>query len=429
MQETNDTAVDIDQEQSTSTTENMDQAAMGEQTNNTTRGTSRPLSFSDFDTLEAFFEAMEIEDNRVLAEMFANHESSMASANAMASQSSDSLATSCSTISSLESLESMESMEATQSQSGNTYQEPSLIRSMLSLIETGVENSRTMLLYQNGEEDAEQSLKSKIPTQNTVLHQNTNLFAYIDDTDDDNTENTIPTQNANAECFLTSFTLFPELPTELRLAIWKLTLPGPRFVEIQNTIAFRDEAKTKINQTITTWHATAIEKAPVAFFICRESRAEVINIYTPLKSTDGNPAILVDFKTDVLCFRSRAYYNNIGDFLDDLPDNRLQMNLTRLLVDEEPHTWGHDYLMYDDIHRLQGLKEIFLTPHVSKRFRNNRIVGFQEGGIKPRTAKRYVSEVEEAFNDIIKDHPGWKRPMLRCGKVTLDSSGNTESES
>jgi hypothetical protein len=158
MQEINDPAADIDEENSTSTTIKMDQAAMREQSNNTTRGTSRPLSFSDFDDLDAFFEAIEIEDNRVLAELLAAHESS--SANAMPSQSSDSLATSYSTISSLESLESM---EATQSQSGNRNQEPSLIRSMLSLIETGVENDRPMLLYQNGEEDGEEPLKSKIP--------------------------------------------------------------------------------------------------------------------------------------------------------------------------------------------------------------------------------------------------------------------------
>src|SRR4051794_18031975 len=37
---------------------------------------------------------------------------------------------------------------------------------------------------------------------------------------------------ANMAAIATTFTCFPNLPIELRLTIWKLSLPGPRTIEI-----------------------------------------------------------------------------------------------------------------------------------------------------------------------------------------------------
>jgi hypothetical protein len=64
-----------------------------------------------------------------------------------------------------------------------------------------------------------------------------------------------------------SFILFPQLPVELRLKIWKLSLPGPRVVLLKQdsfppTKSFRSPAEI-----------------PVALAVCRESRQEALIFY------------------------------------------------------------------------------------------------------------------------------------------------------
>jgi hypothetical protein len=63
----------------------------------------------------------------------------------------------------------------------------------------------------------------------------------------------------------TAFTLFPNLPPELRLQIWRCSLPAPRIVHF---LWCRDEA-------MIVHH-----KSPVAFFVNRESRAEALMRFT-----------------------------------------------------------------------------------------------------------------------------------------------------
>jgi hypothetical protein len=239
-------------------------------------------------------------------------------------------------------------------------------------------------------------------------------------------------EESNWESFLRSFTLFPKLPAELRVAIWNLILPGSRFVEIETTVIFleeKDEAsRPKQDYDVETWHARGIEKAPLGFFVCRESRAEVLKRYTPLKSTDGFPTLLVNFKRDVICFRFWQSPGVITNFLDDLSDDKLEKDVAYLLVDEDGNPdeeigegYSHDYWIDQDICRFQGLKEILLVPHCSTEECQNKIVGFT-GSIKRRVAKRFQLDIERIFGDIEEKNPSWNRPKASFGKVLLDSS-------
>jgi hypothetical protein len=146
------------------------------------------------------------------------------------------------------------------------------------------------------------------------------------------TENLSTTKSGQAD--FNQFTLFPELPVELRLAIWKLALPGQRYVEIRSTLKYDDEEEDEIDFTIETWHTIGVEKAPVIFFVCHKARAEVVKTYKPLKSTDGHGTVLVDFRKDVLCLRYWAYYGSISTFLDDMADSQheLEKTLSFLLI-------------------------------------------------------------------------------------------------
>jgi hypothetical protein len=258
-----------------------------------------------------------------------------------------------------------------------------------------------------------------------VLPQNTNLFAYIDDTDDDDTENTISTQNAEAESSLASFTLFPELPVELRLVIWEMMLPSRRYVEIESTILFVEENPQMQDYDVKTWHPVGIERAPVGFFVCRESRAEILKTYAPLRSTDGQPTLFVDFKKDVLCFSWWRFHLSIGQFFRNLPDNKLVDSLGYLLVDEEADgngdgvPGGHNFWINREILGLKGLKEILLIPHCHRKQSRRRIVDFKECGTNSPAAKHSLKMIKETFEGLEPSNPGWKRPKARYGRVLL----------
>jgi len=90
-----------------------------------------------------------------------------------------------------------------------------------------------------------------------------------------------------------SFTLFPLLPTELRLKVWKFTLPGPRILEL------RYDKK----------HAEFISVArlPRALFICKESREETLKHYDFSFGIDeGSSKVLVDFSVDILLLNCKS---------------------------------------------------------------------------------------------------------------------------
>jgi hypothetical protein len=52
---------------------------------------------------------------------------------------------------------------------------------------------------------------------------------------------------------LTQFALFPELAIGLRLKIWRISLPGPRIIEIYNTKPLNDTHITKSNHPALAW--------------------------------------------------------------------------------------------------------------------------------------------------------------------------------
>jgi hypothetical protein len=77
----------------------------------------------------------------------------------------------------------------------------------------------------------------------------------------ENEQNPSSTRNTDASqvkdhsesSVLTQFTLFPQLAVELRLKIWRITLPGPRIIEIYNTKPLNDTHITKNNHPALAW--------------------------------------------------------------------------------------------------------------------------------------------------------------------------------
>jgi hypothetical protein len=88
------------------------------------------------------------------------------------------------------------------------------------------------------------------------------------------------------------FTLFPNLPPELRIKIWHFSLPGPRIIEVKPLAdgPFSERA----------FHFNGAHPPPV-LGACRESRGIALSVYKPL------------FETDIL--RNRT----LGNKLKELP--------------------------------------------------------------------------------------------------------------
>jgi hypothetical protein len=100
------------------------------------------------------------------------------------------------------------------------------------------------------------------------------------------------------------FPLFVELPTELRLKIWQLTIPEPRVVPVRYNRSSRQYTSTGA--------------PPVAAHICSESRTLFLESYTKLiLSPKYESAVFVDFACDTIYF----------DHLDCSPDGDLSFDL------------------------------------------------------------------------------------------------------
>jgi hypothetical protein len=83
------------------------------------------------------------------------------------------------------------------------------------------------------------------------------------------------------------FDLFPTLPVEIRLKIWRLTL-APRVVEVQLHVP--NESDPAISEINLDLRPLACPSLPIIFHVCQESRDEAFSIYRPCSgSTFASP--------------------------------------------------------------------------------------------------------------------------------------------
>jgi hypothetical protein len=91
-------------------------------------------------------------------------------------------------------------------------------------------------------------------------------------------------------------TLVPDLPTELRLKIWRHAMPGLRIVEVP---------RLKVNAYSVTHISYIFEDQPIVTLnVYRESREETLRRYTPMFLSDWNdhPQVYVDCNVDTCHF-------------------------------------------------------------------------------------------------------------------------------
>ena len=105
------------------------------------------------------------------------------------------------------------------------------------------------------------------------------------------------------------------------LKIRKGAFPDSRYVEIQSTAFLKEDGEYDDNFE-TRW-PLCIEQAPAVFFICQETRAEVVKFYKPFRGTEeGSEVVLCDFSQGYWCFTyprcvfcRREIHENIPDMI------------------------------------------------------------------------------------------------------------------
>ena len=87
-----------------------------------------------------------------------------------------------------------------------------------------------------------------------------------------------------------TFTLFPNLPTELQTKIWRCNLPGPSIIQLCNTDGGFFFRGTRGNP---------------ALYTCRTSREVALSVFEPTLAHNKLPPMYIDLAYDTLHRRSR----------------------------------------------------------------------------------------------------------------------------
>jgi hypothetical protein len=117
------------------------------------------------------------------------------------------------------------------------------------------------------------------------------------------------TESNSPEKSSPTFTLFPKLPTELRLKIWKYALPGPRAIRVQR-------AWSTLSRRIR-----AVAKPPAVLQINSESRQLALRFYEVSfnNAIKGRP-IGIDYQVDALYMESWGAFNSFYRFARQVPN-------------------------------------------------------------------------------------------------------------
>jgi hypothetical protein len=241
---------------------------------------------------------------------------------------------------------------------------------------------------------------------------------------------------------LSEFTLFPELPKELRFKIWKLATKEPRIVEICQFSSYQEPSPTPIEGHIpeeeddeeneylgrknpNPFYSPAA--LPVILHVNRESRMIALEHYQLSFANAGNPATIYWNPTvDTLYFPIWCWSYNLTNF-ERATTKEVRDSIQRLAIDNL--VW---YAHWDEgtincqiqIKKYGNLEEFYIvtresdpgpwTPEFDGRHPE---VGKVEFVVSDEGADFYAEsgpkDVKEAFEAIKKENPKWKTPKFK----------------
>jgi hypothetical protein len=167
-----------------------------------------------------------------------------------------------------------------------------------------------------------------------------------------------------------NFTLFPNLAVELRLKIWRSTLPGPRNVGIK--LRIKDAG-------FGGWIARkSTHPPPVALQVCHESREEAQKYYIlSFGTTVYPPTVYFNYEIDTLCFgdgidNPNRFPESIGasDYLLNLWHGKTftpydskaiqAKNIRSITLDVDENIYGRMSFCWEEIRQFDGLEKLLI---------------------------------------------------------------------
>jgi hypothetical protein len=234
-----------------------------------------------------------------------------------------------------------------------------------------------------------------------------------------------------------TFTLFPKFPPELRLRVWKYALPGPRYIEVQ--LIYDEDWEESEVESVKSWNYVCKDNVPVLFFVCRESRAEVVKRYQPLRPTEvGSEVVYYNASVDVLVFRyaKEVMLYEYGVWLDYLPSEFVatikNMAWECQWCEIRPPSMQDDYLIsaedffsQADINKLSGLETLEVSECMQRFY--GKVTGFRE--VKEKSEHQEdrdfiifeMTQPGESWDATREDlRPGWVAPKVKLGRFVLE---------
>jgi hypothetical protein len=178
------------------------------------------------------------------------------------------------------------------------------------------------------------------------------------------------------ESSLPGFTLFPELPLELRLKIWSFITPGPRTVSIKyKGLSFYSIGKGF--SAAAGWRSP--DPVPIILHICRESRNEALKSYQLAFGSYLHPGrIYFDFSKDTLRFGNSQgdAYMTVPEMLQSGPIDYLldiflggdfygaddAEKVKYMITDIDESVYGRRAFCWDEIRLFTGLRKLTIMP-------------------------------------------------------------------
>lgn len=219
---------------------------------------------------------------------------------------------------------------------------------------------------------------------------------------------------------LQTFTLFPLLPTELRLKIWNLTIPGPRTV----TIHYKTRPlKKHQGNAFPSSRWISPDPNPLPLQICHESRTIALKSYTAAFGSHACPRkIYFDFERDTLSFgggprngeaTKNEYDSKVpmdyqldlflaGDYLGG--DHDAEKWVRRMVVDLKEEVYHRRCFIWHDVRLFTGLQELTILARTQE------------------DASDILEFGEETMRDVRRKCPEWVIPSVR---VTDTFDGRT----
>lgn len=230
------------------------------------------------------------------------------------------------------------------------------------------------------------------------------------------------------------FTYFPKLPVELRLQIWKHTLPGPRVIDVNVDY-------------VSPFHPKNHEKdfiqlncsPPVVLHICQESREVALNMYTLRLNTTSAPSPApLDPETDNISlrwsFEDVDNFNFFGGahFLEEGVRGKIRRFAMEIdvWISAMNFARGNDEARYnellDSLVQFTSLEEFIIVLHQTG-CRDNftgrdsaqvKFVDPELGILVDRANEDVLEDLDELAKDVRKRHHNWRAPKFKLVSMT-----------